>query len=244
MTSGGGTNTQPIPIPLPQEVEKPRPLQLITPNLVTTYANATVRIPLVINNTWNSSLYGITLRAYTNVSNVTLSLDRTFIDKLDVGQSVSTSLLVQNYKTEGHYEVQVIANVGNPQYTDSATILIDSAEMNSEGDALESKISFAKDLLSSNPECQELNELLIQAKKELSDSNYVGTAKLVDSVINGCKYLVNNAKPVVQQPSQNFIQTFEWRSEYNSYVIIGIFSVFFIVSLYYVFKKEVPEQSF
>ncbi|MGV8171305.1 MAG: hypothetical protein ACP5OA_01255, partial [Candidatus Woesearchaeota archaeon] len=41
--SGGGTSTQQLPIPLPEEIEKPTPLNIIAPKLVTTYKNATIK---------------------------------------------------------------------------------------------------------------------------------------------------------------------------------------------------------
>ena len=243
-SSGGGTNTQPLPVPLPEEVEKPRPLQLITPKLVTTYKNATIKIPIMINNTWNDTLIGITLEAYTNATNVSLYLDRTYIPKLGSGEGIEATLYVKNYKSEGHYEIQIKANVTDPPYVDTGTIYINSAEMRSEGEQLENKISFAQDLLSSNPECQELNELLDQAKKELAIEDYEGTAKIVDNVLNGCKYLVNNAKTNKETPSRDFIKTFEWQKSYNDYVIIGIFGILFMVSIYYILKKDNSEQNF
>ena len=243
-STGGGTNTLPMPIPLPEEVEKPKPLQLITPKLVTTYKNSTIKIPIVINNTWNDTLVGITLEAYTNATNVSLYLDRIYIPKLSKGESVEATLYVENYKSEGHYEIQIRGNVTVPEYSDTATIYINSAEMNSEGDSLENKISFAKDLLSSNPECQELNELLSQAQKALSAEDYTGTAKIVDNVLNGCKYLVNNAKTKQELPDRNFIKTFEWNKSYTDYLIIGLFGMLFLASLYYILKKDNPEQDF
>ncbi len=243
-STGGGTNTQPLPIPFPEEVEKPRPLQLVTPKLVTTYKNNTIKIPIVLNNTWNGTLVGIMLEAYTNSTNVSLYLDKVYIPKLNKGEVVEATLYVKNYKSEGHYEIQVKANITLPEYTDTATIFINSAEMRSEGEEAENKISFANDLLSSNPECQELSELLVQAKKELASENYLGTNKMIDSVINGCKYLVNNAKKNQDSPSRNFIKTFEWKKNYNDYIIIGIFGMLFLASLYYILKKDNPEQDF
>jgi hypothetical protein len=244
VSSGGGTSTKPVPIPLPTEVEKPKPLQLVTPKLVTIYQNATIKIPIVINNTWNDTLLGITLEAYTNSSNVSLYLDKTYIPKLNKGESTEAILYVKNYKSEGHYEIQVMANVTVPQYRDIATIFINSAEMRSEGEELENKISFAKDLLSSNPECQELNELLLQAKEELANNNYETTTKMINDVLNGCKYLVNNAKANKEIPDRNFVKTFEWKKKYNDYVLLGIFGILFITSLIYILKKDNPEQNF
>jgi hypothetical protein len=243
-STGGGTNTRPLPLPLPQEVEKPVPLRLFTPQLVTTYKNATIKIPIVINNTWNDTLIGITLEAETNSSNVSLYLDKTYIPKLDKGESTEATLYAYNYKSEGHYEIRVIANVSIPAYEDFATIFINSADMNSEGEELESKISFAQDLLSSNPECQELYELLDRAKSELNNNNYVATGKIIDNVLNGCKYLVNNAKENTEAPDRGFIKTFEWRKFYGDYIIIGLFGILFIASLYYILKKDDSEKTF
>jgi hypothetical protein len=243
-STGGGTNTRPLPVPLPEEVEKPKPLQILTPKLVTTYKNATIQIPIVVNNTWNDTLIGITLEAETNATNVSLYLDRIYIPKLNKGESTEVTLYVQNYKSEGHYEIRVTGNVSIPAYRDVATIFINSAEMRSEGDELESKISFAKDLLSSNPECQELNELLNQAQLELDNNNYVATAKIVDTVLNGCKYLVNNAKKNEEAPDRDFIKTFEWKKSYGDYLIIGLFGVLFLASLFYILKKDNPAQNF
>ena len=243
-SSGGGTSNTPTPIPLPIEIERLRPLQIITPQLVTMYKNDTIKVPIIINNTWNDTLLGITLEAYTNSSNVSLYLDRIYIPKLNKGESVEATLYIKNYKSEGHYEIQLIANVSVPSYKDIATIFINSAEMNSEGDELENKISFAKDLLSSNPECQELNELILQARTELDKNNYVTTAKIIDDVLNGCKYLVNNAKSNSETPNRNFVKTFEWKKTYNDYILLGIFGLLFVISLIYILKKDNPEHNF
>ncbi|MGV8087006.1 MAG: hypothetical protein ACP5N1_05215 [Candidatus Woesearchaeota archaeon] len=243
-SGGGGTSNIPLPVPLPLEIERPKPLQLMTPKLVTVYKNATIQIPIIVNNTWNDTLVGIMLEAYTNSSNVSLYLDRIYIPKLERGESIETTLYVRNYKSEGHYEIQIAANVSVPQYRDIATIFINSAEMRSEGDELESKISFARDLLSSNPECQELNELLLQARNELNKDNYATTAKIITDVINGCKYLVNNAKQNTETPDRNFIKTFEWKKTYNDYLLLALFGVLFVISLVYILKKDNPEQNF
>ncbi len=243
-SNGGGVTNTPIPIPLPIEIEKPKPLQILTPKLVTVYKNATIKIPIIINNTWNGTLIGIMLEAYTNASNVSLNLDKIYLPKLESGEGVEATLTVQNYKSEGHYEIQIKANVSVPEYHDMATIFINSAEMRSEGEELESKISFAKDLLSSNPECQELNELLLKARKELDNNNYATTTKIITDVLNGCKYLVNNAKDNKEMPDRNFVKTFEWQKKYNDYLLLGLFGILFIISLIYILKSDNPEQNF
>jgi hypothetical protein len=242
ITTGGASTTRTVNVPVTKEVEKPKPLELITPKLVTVYKNSTIKVPIVLNNTWIADLEGITLYAKVNVSDVKVYLDRAYYAKLSRGQSVETTLTIFNYKSEGHYEIQVIANVTNPIYRDTATIFVNAADLRGEGEEIEQKIGFARDLLSSNPECQELTELLTQAKKELSRNNFLGAGKMVDNVISGCKYLVNNAKDNKEQPNKGLIDSFEWKNTYNQYIIFGGFELLMIIALYYVFKKDNTED--
>jgi hypothetical protein len=237
-SSGGGSSTITIPIPLPVEVDRPKPLQIITPKLVTIYKNAIVKVPIVLNNTWNGTLEGITLGAKTNATNVTIYFDKAFFPRIYQGQSEEATLTIENYKSDGHYEIQIIGNVTNPEFHDVATIFVNSADAKSEGDSLETKISFAQDLLSSNPECQELTELLNQAKKELAVNNYKATGQIVDDVIDGCKYLVSNAKNTEEKPSKDFINRIQWNKKYGEYIIIGIFCALFIVAAAYIIRKD------
>ena len=243
-SSGGGSRIETVPVPLPEEVEKPRPLQIITPKLVTIYQNATVKVPIVLNNSWNDTLEGITLSAYTNATNVTVYIDHVYFPRIYTGQSEEATLTISNYKSEGHYEIQIVANVTNPEYRDIGTIYVNSADTRSQGDAIENKISFARDLLGSNPECQELTELLNQAKKALSENNFDTSAKLVDNVINGCKYLVSTAKQNIEKPSTPLWGRLEWNKKYTDYLTIGLFVMMFLVALYYVVKKDKPDQDF
>lgn len=240
-STGGGGSSRTVTIPIPEEVEKPKPLEIITPKLVTIYRNATVTVPILINNTWNSTLEGITLSAETNASNVSIYLDRTYFPRLATGNTEEVVLTISNYKSEGHYEIQVRAKIIDPDFTDTATIYVNSADTMSDGQQLDAMISFARDLLSSNPECQELTELLNEAKKQLSVNNFEGTAKLVDSVINGCKYLVSEDSHS-EKPANDFIKRFSWRSVYNEYLIIAGFIILFVVALFYIIKKEKHEE--
>ena len=243
-SGGGGSSIRTVTVPIPEEVETPKPLQIITPKLVTVYQNSSVKVPIILNNTWNDTLEGVSLHGYTNASNVSIYLDKVYFPRLLQGKSEEVTLIINNYKSEGHYEIQISANVTNPQYEDVATIFVNSADMKSEGDEVENKISFARDLLSSNPECQELTELLNQAKNEITNQHYDASAKLVDDVINGCKYLMSNANTNLEKPSKDFVKIFEWNTKYNEYMIIGAFGILFVIALYYVLKKEKPDHEF
>jgi len=55
---------------------------------------------------------------------------------------------------------------------------------------LKSKIGYARDLLSDNPECAELMEILDRAEKDINTV----PMETINGVINGCKYLMGEAK--------------------------------------------------
>ncbi|MFA5797782.1 MAG: hypothetical protein WC916_07170 [Candidatus Woesearchaeota archaeon] len=241
---GGGTQTQIITIPIPQEIETPKPLSIISPQLINIYRNDTIRIPIILNNTWNDTLEGVTISAYTNATNVSFFFDKTYFPRLYQNKTEEIVLTVSNYKGDGHYELQIIGEITNPRYTDKTTIYINSAEMRTEAEELENKISFARDLLSSNPECMELSELLTQAKVELSKQNYKKGAKIVDDVVNGCKYLVSNTnKKVEEKPARDFIKRFDWQQKYTDYAIMGTFGLIFVMAAVYIFRKKSAEEN-
>ena len=50
-SGGGATTTQQVPVPIPEEIERPDPISIIAPSLVTIYSNRSIDIPIVINNT-------------------------------------------------------------------------------------------------------------------------------------------------------------------------------------------------
>ena len=41
-----------------------------------------------------------------------------------------------------------------------------------------------------------------------------------------------------EQPTNQFMKMFNWKSSYTEYLIIGAFVMLFLISLYYIFKKE------
>ena len=82
-----------------------------------------------------------------------------------------------------------------------------------------------------------------EAKNDLNLQDYATSTKLVDDVINGCKYLVaNTAKSNIGSPTRDFVQMFEWNTRYNEYIIIAAFGILFIIALFYVLKKEKTRQ--
>ncbi|MFH1173890.1 MAG: hypothetical protein V1725_02030 [archaeon] len=201
-SSGGGTSTRTISIPLPEEVDRPVPLKIVTPRLVVIFKNQTLQIPLDVHSTWNDTLYDINLSVDVNVSNITATFDQSHIPSLSKNETKAIMLTLSNYRSNGTYELQVVAKVASPEYEDRATIFVNSLEKSSSGDEVNTKVTFARDLLGSNPECQELNELLTRAEDAILAGNTTQGVELINAVIEGCKYLVNKVRLNQEQPQR------------------------------------------
>lgn len=196
-TSGGGGATQPQPIPIEEEVETPHPFNLVIPDTATTYVGQSIEIPISIENTWSGDVQGVDLNSvaldatFTD-EEATFEFGRSRIPVLPMGQSVNTTLTVTNFRSLGPYEIRINATSQSPEFEDSATILINSLEMfqDESGEAVESRVTFARELLSENVECQELNELLNRASDSLASGDVSEAARMVDAAINGCRHVM------------------------------------------------------
>ncbi len=234
-TGGGGGRTSSVIVPITTEEEEPKAIEIVVPEIVTVYKNKTVLIPVTIKNNWNNSLMEVQLNATTNASEIKMSFTQDYFDELSVGEKRNVTLMIDNYRLGENYEVKITANVTTPKASDSALVLLNSIEQADEGEDVETKVTFAQDLLNDNPECLELNELLKQAVKEMETGSREEASKMVDSVINGCKYLVSVSRQSQQQP-QSIASRF-LKKENLKYLLIfaGVVAVVLITVL--VLKK-------
>jgi hypothetical protein len=250
-SGGSSTNTQIIAVPIEEEVDKPVPIKLISPGTVTTYANRTIYIPLKIKNTWTTDVVGIELSGVAlnatmfNENNVTVFFEQSYFGVIPLGGEVNTVLEIANYRREGPFEIVVYAKVGNPEFTDSTTILISSLEQTSTGSDVTSKVTFAKDMLSENPVCRELNDLLDRSEIEARAENYDEALKLVDGVINGCKYLMKGEESRRETPSI-IKRGFDISREYSLEIVEGAVILLILTLLFYVIaalRRKIIDKS-
>lgn len=236
---GGGSSSSSSSsiIPFEKDVQKPKPLNIISPRLVTIYKNKSITIPIQLRNNWTKPLKKILLSSTANTSNISMEFDTNYIDELPVNSTTKVMLTVQNYRLGENFEVNVHANVSDPVFDDTALILFNSIEQTQEGRDAEVKVTFAQDLLSQNDECKELSEFIIEAQKQIAKGKMKEASETLDSVINGCRYLisktaVNNQKPgIVRTPFFNLSQSV---LKFLSYLALGFFLIISLaVILYY-----------
>jgi hypothetical protein len=215
---GGGRSNSAVVMPMRREETKPQAIEIVVPDLVTVYENRTVRIPIMIHNNWNSTLKGITLNASTDAKDVHFTFSKNTFEELKVGEQRNISLFVDNYRMGEDYKIKITANVTNPKTGDAAYVMMNTIEQSKTGNDVETKVTFAQDLLNKNPECLELNELLEQAKQELDSGSRTDASKMVEGVIEGCKYLVSISKKAEQKPDTLITKAIQ--KENLKYIII------------------------
>ncbi|RME53558.1 hypothetical protein D6783_01680 [Candidatus Woesearchaeota archaeon] len=196
---GGGSSTSTQLVPIPQD--NPIPLNIVAPeNIVITDANL-VRIPVKLQNTWDRDLQDITVQAKTNATGIELSYSQTFFETIPPNSSASLTITASNYRLGEAYEVVIEANVTSPKFFDSASVFVSALEAAQDNLSVDQKVTFARDLLNDNPECQELNEQLEQARERIEEGNLKEAEAIIDATINGCRYLVSQVRKVEEQPT-------------------------------------------
>jgi len=232
------TETKTVSVPVPEEIEKPVYIELLLPDMVTVYENNRIEIPLTLINNWNNTLYGINLSYELNNSeNFNISFLRKEFYKIDPGEIIKTAMTVEGYRVGGIYEITIIANVTEPPYTDRAKIYLNSIEQSSTGAKLRTLVRFARDLLKANKECQELEEVLNKAEQRVLENDYEEALELLDSIINGCKYLISQEQKK-EAPKRIRDIHLELKQEYVTYLALGTAIMFFSVGTVMLFRKK------
>ena len=91
-----------------------------------------------------------------------------------------------------------------------------------EGESLENEVKFVRDLLSSNPECLELNEQISRARDLIEQGRTEQSKELLQKTVDTCRYLISGKEQQTEQPSEMS----EWQRYINKnkvpLTIIGI----------------------
>ncbi|MEM3374203.1 MAG: Ig domain-containing protein [Candidatus Woesearchaeota archaeon] len=239
-------STNYVPYSVLQEVEKEKEiyLDIIVPEQLTIYQNETIRQVINIKNEGNTTLRGIILSASTNSSSADLSFSNSFISELKPNEIVKTDLIIKDYKLKNNYEIIIWANVTEPNYRDKAIIYVNAIEKTRGNQSITAtKITFAQDLLSSNPECIELNEYLKKSLNYMEAKNYEEAEKIIDSVIQGCKYLVSQSKLKEESPKGLLLNLKITNPYIRGAIILTILAIITIVAMTIKLKKSNNEEN-
>ncbi len=211
----GGGGTRPIRI---------ASLDIILPSTLVLYPNDEISIPIILKNSGEISLQDIILSTQTDKENIFLKLSKTRLNQLTVGNIERINLIVTTKEATLPGYVRIMAQVTNPSLTQVATLYIDALRtgiINTQD--LRTKIEAAKQLFRQNPECLELNELIIQAEKSFDEEEFEKSLSLTDEATKTCKDLLS--KRAVEKPKK----IINW---YLILIGIGIFIILILLFVY------------
>jgi len=198
-SSGGGSSV--ITKPVPEEVQVKFNLDLIVPEAITIYKNGTVVTPIRLINNEDEALTDINLSAEVNNSDITFEFTQDSFKSIAPGEEAKTNLIMTAPDLLGTYEIVIHADVADPEYSDSAKIHLATIEKGSVNETqVNTRISFTRDFLLSNPECLELNELLEEAKGAINSSRLEEASQIIDEVTRYCRYLIASKETMTQNP--------------------------------------------
>ncbi|MFT4309593.1 MAG: hypothetical protein ACMXYL_03845 [Candidatus Woesearchaeota archaeon] len=246
-TSGGGGSTTTItqPVPVPVDVELPIPIDMIFAESVTIYDNDTMTIPITLTNTLNDTIYGIELYALSDNPNITFLFGQTFFDEIPEGENRTTTLTIESYRTYGSYEAEIHAIVTEPEFNATKSLFINSLEIGRHGEEeFNTRLTFVRDLLVSNPECIELSEQLDQASQALEQGNIQGGREIIDRVSETCRYLISmdRQEPFREQPTGFFGAIRNSPEQMLSYFVIIIVMNLLLAVMFAVFYSRPPKR--
>jgi hypothetical protein len=229
-TGGGGTSRNVIIRKTRiQNVTQPVYLELIVPQPLIISPNNTIIAPIRLQNNGNISINKISLAAFTNESNITLEFEEDYFKELLPGTSTMTELIIRIGREIGSFQINLTAISEEPEYQDSAIILVNSLPN------LNQSIKFVRDLLSTNPECLELYELLEDAKRSVEQGQYGKARTLLDNAIQGCRYLISARREIkIEAPKQSMLVGFIIRNKIPLIVLLIVTILFIIGSLIFV----------
>ena len=237
------TVTETITIPIEEEVDVPKPTKIIYPGEVVQYHNQTIEVPIYLRNNWTEDLSGISLSAQAlNISsdeehdNVSISFSESEISFLPVDEERRVVLTLENYRSRDPLKVNIFADVSEPSFTDSDTLIIAGLEMAGDDPrSVRSLVTYARDLLLSSPECAELNDLLGGAQTALDQGRVEDALRLIDGAINGCKHLLSEEEQLRRERPGAVRLGLDFTSEYWSEIIFGSIALIFLAIVFYVF---------
>jgi hypothetical protein len=198
---GGGVSSNPITQYRTRNVDRYVSLDMIHPESITIYENETIFIPLIIKNNENISFENIRLKASVDREGLNIFLNNDYIPIIQPDENITIYLTLNMTKVYDSYGITIFLNSSNPSYQDSTKIMVSSLIKGRDGEETETiKLAFVSDLLTKNPECQELSEYINRARLLFEQGSINEGMILLDNFINDCKFLISSKEPLIDSP--------------------------------------------
>ena len=170
-------------------------LKIISPGDIILSDKYNVEVNFAVKNNGNSAITGINLADIVKINdvqteNVKMSFSKSYIGTLATGQSETITLYINALaKDPIKYKATIYANATSPKISDWADFSIEIKEIN-ESDAGK-QIIFTEKLISENPECLELKEIVNEAKKYFEEGDYENSLAKANEAVEACKLAIS-----------------------------------------------------
>jgi len=225
VTSGGGGGSTKL---------KYYSLSVVVPEDIIISSDNYIEIPFSIQNNGQIDFRGINLSSFVRFNDqfsddVKISLGDDYIPELKFGQSENFTMLISaNTQRSGKYKATILANITSPKFSDWGDFFIQLKETN-ETDA-EQLLIFTEKLISENPECLELSEILKEAQEAFSLGEYSNSLRLAQEVTVACENAIGKNEQV-----KYAITGFVEKNLY--YISFTTLVIFFAGFIFYIYKR-------
>jgi len=213
VSGGGSTTTETVY----------RSLNILTPGEVEIGLTDQVVIPVTLDNPEDIVLKDISLTANSTTNDIDPEFEPVEINELGAGENETVMLFLESHSTPGEYEIHLEATVSEPEFIETAVVYVRLVAMPGMETVVE-RIVLAQDLFRENPQCLELNDLLIRAQ-ELIDEGRVEEARvIVQQTIYKCKELVTG-----EEFPLSLVKVREWRDPIMIALGLIIIAAFIVI---------------
>ncbi len=193
VTSGGGGGSSVTIVTELKNLTKLESINLVEPGAIELISPTELEIDIKLINKRVETFKGITLLAYANISTITLNFKRNYFNELPPNSEARTDLVIRSEEPlQDSFILWIEANVTQPDYVDRAVLTVSPLL-----EEAKKTLLFVKDLLTTNPECLELNEQLGEIGRYIDEGKYRQAHTLLDSLIESCRYLISSEEKTI-----------------------------------------------
>ncbi|MBW2989654.1 hypothetical protein KY358_05045 [Candidatus Woesearchaeota archaeon] len=180
-----------------REVSKYEYASLLSPGDISIIEPNKVMVPVILENTLDEPLKDIYLSA-SSEEGISLEFDTSFISEIDINDKKTVNIFATSIVRAEPYTLHISAEVITPSLNDSILVQINPLEN------MSTKVYAVEDILKAHPECLELNELVVSAKKAINNKEYEKANQLLDEASRSCRFILSKAeegREIEEKPS-------------------------------------------
>ena len=208
-------------------------LKLIIPKEVIIYKETFIDVPFTVQNSGEVDFRGINLNSKVLFNDqfseeVGIQLESSYIDNLLIGQSRDYNMrIIADTSKSGRYKATLFANVSVPKFSDWADFYIELRRVNES--EVEQILLFTEKMITDNPECLELTEILNRAEEAFREGDSGKAFEIAEEVVFACESSIE-ANEQIKYPME-FVRK-------NVYYISSFTVILFVVGfVFYVYKR-------